>query len=210
MGTSNATKGIEFWQGKAFWNPGIPMGPSQCTSARIAILVDRATGPLISNSGILTKGRTQFVTLHLPDNSKITVINTYAPRASRDKAPLWKKISNAKFSADHTILGGDFNHLEEEDNKGGAGERRMHRKEAAAWHNLTLQYGLIDAWKLDSFRKMTKKAYTYDNGRKGTGSAVSRIDKFLVSQELEVRGGRIESAPSMRRISDHSPLIMTI
>jgi endonuclease/exonuclease/phosphatase family metal-dependent hydrolase len=57
---------------------------------------------------------------------------------------------------------------------------------------------------------MIQKAYTYDNGRAGTGSAVSRIDKFLVSQELEVRGGRIESAPSMRRISDHSPLVMTI
>jgi len=27
-GVSNATKGIEFWQGKAFWNPGIPVGTS--------------------------------------------------------------------------------------------------------------------------------------------------------------------------------------
>jgi len=172
--------------------------------------VDRAIAPLISDSGILTEGRTQFITLHLPDNSKITVINTYAPRTSRDRAPLWKKISDVDFSADHTILGGDFNHLEEEDCRGGAAERRMHRKEVAAWHNLTLQYGLIDAWKLDSFRKMTQKAYTYDNGKAGKGSTISRIDKFLVSQELEVRGGRIESAPSMRRISNHSPLIMTI
>jgi hypothetical protein len=61
----------------------------------------------------------------------MTVINTYAPRSSRDRAPLWKKISEAEFSTDHTILGGDFNHLEEEDNRGRAGERRMHRKEAA-------------------------------------------------------------------------------
>jgi hypothetical protein len=34
---------------------------------------------------------------------------------------------------------------------------------------------------LDSFRKMSKKEYTFDNGRKGQGSVVSRIDKFLVS-----------------------------
>jgi hypothetical protein len=73
------------------------------------------------------------------------VINTYALRTSRDRASLWKKISEANFSADHTILGGDFNHLEEEDCRGGAGERRMHRKEATAWHNLTIQYGIIDA-----------------------------------------------------------------
>jgi exonuclease III len=86
----------------------------------------------------------------------------------------------------------------------------MHRKEEVAWHNLTLQYGLMDAWNLNRFRKMTKKAFTFDNGRMGAGSAVSRIDKLLVSQEIKARGGRIKSAPSMRRISDHSPLIMMI
>jgi hypothetical protein len=138
------------------------------------------------------------------------MINTYAPCTSRDRAPLWKKISEVETFADHTILGGDFNHLEEKTGRGGIGERRLHKKEATTWHNLTLQYGLIDAWKLDSFRKMTKKAYTFDNGRTRVGSTVSRIDKILVSQELEARGGRIESAPSMRSIFDHSPLILTI
>ncbi|CAM6060392.1 unnamed protein product [Sphagnum tenellum] len=59
----------------------------------------------------------------------------------------------------------------------------MHRREAATWHHLTLQHGLLDAWTLDSFRKMSKKDYTFDNGRKGQGSAVSQIDKFLVPQE---------------------------
>jgi hypothetical protein len=57
---------------------------------------------------------------------------------------------------------------------------------------------------------MSKKEYTFDNGRKGQGSAVSRIDKFLVSQELDARGGRIETAPSMRKIFDHPPLVITI
>jgi hypothetical protein len=57
---------------------------------------------------------------------------------------------------------------------------------------------------------MSKKKYTFDNGRKGQGSAVSRIDKFLVSQGLDSRGGRIEAAPSIRKISDHSPLVLTI
>jgi endonuclease/exonuclease/phosphatase family metal-dependent hydrolase len=57
---------------------------------------------------------------------------------------------------------------------------------------------------------MSKKEFTFDNGRKGQGAAVSRIDKFLVSQELDSRGGRIEAAPSIRNISDHSPLVLTI
>jgi hypothetical protein len=94
--------------------------------------------------------------------------------------------------------------------RGKVGERRMHRREAASWHHLTLQYGLLDAWTLDNFKKMSKKEYTFDNGRKGQGSAVSKIDKFLVSQELDARGGRIEAAPSMRKNFDHSPLVITI
>ncbi len=108
------------------------------------------------------------------------------------------------------MLGGDFNHFEEEEARGRTGEKRMHRREAATWHHLTLQHSLLDAWTLDSFRKMLKKEYTFDNGRKGQGSATSRIDKFLVSQELDSKGGRIEAAPSIRKISDHSPLVITI
>jgi len=186
------------------------MGNSQRTSAGTTILVDRMTTPLIKEDEILTEGRVQYVTLHLPDSSELSIINTYAPRTSRDRAPLWKKISEANLTADHVIIGGDFNHLEEEEARGKAGERRMHRREAASWHHLTLQHGLIDTWTLDSFKKMSKKEYTFDNGRKGQGFVVSRIDKFLVSQELDSRGGRIEAAPSIRKISDHSPLVLTI
>jgi hypothetical protein len=57
---------------------------------------------------------------------------------------------------------------------------------------------------------MSKKEYTFDNGRKGQGSAVSRINKFLVSQDLDSKGGRIKAAPSIRKISDHSLLVLTI
>jgi len=57
---------------------------------------------------------------------------------------------------------------------------------------------------------MSKKEYTFDNGRNGQGSNVSRIDKFLVSQELDSRGGRIKAAPSIRKIFDHSLLMLTV
>jgi len=75
---------------------------------------------------------------------------------------------------------------------------------------MTLSYGLADAWRLDSFRKMSKKNFTFDNGRSGPQSAVSRIDKFMVSQGIEERGGRMEAAASIRKLSDHSLLTITI
>ncbi len=86
----------------------------------------------------------------------------------------------------------------------------MHKKEATSWHHMTLHYGLVDAWQLDNFRKMSKKEYTYDNGRSGARSAMSRIDKFLVSQDIDERGGRIETVTSIRKLSDHSPLISMV
>jgi exonuclease III len=85
----------------------------------------------------------------------------------------------------------------------------MHKREATAWHHLTLQYGLIDTWLLDNFRKMSAKEFTFD-GRSGTHSAVSFIDKFLVSQDLDLRGGTIEAAASIQKFSDHSPLVLSI
>jgi len=75
---------------------------------------------------------------------------------------------------------------------------------------MTLQYSLTDAWCSDSFKKMSKKAFTFNNGRLGANSAISRIDKFMVSQDLDSRGGRIESAITIRKFSDHSPLIISI
>jgi exonuclease III len=48
------------------------------------------------------------------------------------------------------------------------------------------------------------------NGRSGPRSVVSRIDKFLVTQELDSRRGKIEATPSERKMLDHSPLVMTI
>jgi hypothetical protein len=58
------------------------MGNSQRISTGIAILVDRMTAPLVKEDEIITKGRTQYLTLHLPDNTELSIINTYAPRAS--------------------------------------------------------------------------------------------------------------------------------
>jgi hypothetical protein len=75
---------------------------------------------------------------------------------------------------------------------------------------MTFRLGLSDAWELDSFHKLSKKTYTFDNGQQGPASVISRIDKFLVSQSVEERGGQIEASPLVRKLSDHSPFSITI
>jgi hypothetical protein len=209
-GIHNSAKGIEFWKGNSFWNKGIPMGRSQRTSASTAILVNKAIAPFIKEHGILIEGHAQIITLQSPDNGLLTIVNIYAPCSSNYRTPLWQRINLAKFASDHIILGGDFNHLEETDYRATSSEKQMHRREAASWHHMTLRSGLADAWRLDSFRKMSKKEYTYDNGRLGATSTVSQINKFMISQAIDERGGKIETTTSVRKLSDHSSLIITV
>jgi exonuclease III len=123
---------------------------------------------------------------------------------------MWKRLSEAGFLADHVILGRGFNHSEETNRRGSVGDRQMRRREVATWHHMTFHYSLSNAWKLDSFRKMTPKKFTFDNGRIGPKLAISRINKFLFSQKLDTRGGRIKAATSVQKLSDHSPLVLTI
>jgi hypothetical protein len=103
----------------------------------------------------------------------MTIINIYVAYSSNKRTSMWKQLNEANLVADHFILGGDFNHWEETKHGGVAGKCRMHRREAAAWHHLTLQYGLMDTWKLESFLNMSAKEFTFTNGRSCTCLAVS-------------------------------------
>jgi hypothetical protein len=165
------------------------MGRSQRISVGTAILVDKTISLLIMDHGTLVEGRAQFITLQPPGEGSLTIINIYASLHSTDQAQLWQKVSEANFNADHVILEGDFNHQEAMDCRGTVGLRQMNRRESSSWHLMTLKYGLFDAWRLDNFRKLSKKEFTFDNGRLGASSAMSKIDKFLVSQSVEERGG---------------------
>jgi len=131
-GTRSVGKGIEYWKGGSFWNPRIPMGPSQRMSASTAILVDRRTTPLVVDNGILMEGRAQFIKLQVAGSGMLTIVNVYAAQTSRNRALLWKAISRAEFDSNNTIIGGDFNHQEETSCRGIAGGRKMHRREATS------------------------------------------------------------------------------
>jgi hypothetical protein len=180
LDSRNPVRGVEFWKGEAFWNKGIPMGRSQRLGADTAILMDKNIAPFMVDHGILDSGRAQYVTLQPPGEGSLTIINVYAPTLSTDRAHLWSKVESANLASDHYILGGDLNHQEpKEANSSNARQRT--RRETSAWHAMTLRLGLSDAWVLDSFHKLSKKTFTYDNGQQGPSSVLTRIDKFLVS-----------------------------
>jgi len=174
------------------------------------ILSDKTVAPFIIDHGILDAGRAQFITLQPPGEGALTIINVYVPNLFRDHAQLWQKVSQANLIADHFIMGGDFNHQEPSEASNSSGTRQLSRRETSAWHHMTLKYGLSDAWKLDNFHKLTKKAFTFDNDQQGSSYALSRIDKFLISQSVEEKGGRIVVSASVKKLTDHSPLTISI
>ncbi len=85
--------------------------------------MDKAIASLISTNGTLLEGRVQYITLQLPNNGLLAIINIYAARSSKERALVWKKLSEANFVVDHVILGGDFNHFEETNRRGITWER---------------------------------------------------------------------------------------
>jgi hypothetical protein len=146
-------------------------------STGTSILVDKSFAPQITSNDILFDDRAQFITLKLSDNGNLIIVNT-----SKERTLMWKRLNKASFDTAHIIIGGDFNHLKETDRRGKVGAQFMMRREATSWHHMMLQFGLVpNVWKLDSFRKMSKKKYTFDNGRSRVRSTFAHIDKFLIS-----------------------------
>jgi hypothetical protein len=57
---------------------------------------------------------------------------------------------------------------------------------------------------------MSAKEFTFDNERSGAHLVVLRINKFLVSQDLDYRGTRIKAATLIQKFMDHFPLVLSI
>lgn len=78
----------------------------------------------MKDHNILSEGKAQYIMLQSPDGGTLTIISIYASNSSNDRAPLWRKLSQAGLVSDHFIVGGDFNHSETKDRKEASGERR--------------------------------------------------------------------------------------
>jgi exonuclease III len=119
---SNSTKGIQFLNGASFWNYDILMGRSQKMSAGTSILIDKSLASVINANDIFKKSKAQFITLQIPGNGNLTIINVYAACFSNERASMWKRLSETNLTTDHFILGGDFNHWEKTKHKGVVGK----------------------------------------------------------------------------------------
>ncbi len=109
----------------------------------------------------------------------------------------------------HWVSTGDFNMSKDVDQTNSVGNKFMRQREVAIQLHMTISLGLQDAWLLDSFKTMSKKSFTYDNGWEGANATLTRLNKFYTYQLCKL-GGRIGVLVSLNKIFDHSLITLWI
>jgi hypothetical protein len=104
---------------------------------------------LHTSNSILLEGRAQFITLKLSNNINLTIVNIYVAHTFNEWALMWKQLNEASFDTAHVIIGGDFNHLEEMDQRGKC-KRTLHAEkrggllapyDTLVWASICLEAG---------------------------------------------------------------------
>ena len=171
------------WSGRCFWSPAIGR-----QGGVITFISDRFNCEVISwrkdyNGRILS-------ILLLCGNTKINVVNIYAPTNLTERKPFFDSLHEFFFPADFLVIGGDFKCYEHEMDKLGGN----------IWiadylTDFCSSFGLINCW-----RKLHPRSreLTWFNSDFSIGL---RLDKFFVSKSL--RDNLLSSSISPCCLSDH-------
>ncbi|XP_058775266.1 uncharacterized protein LOC131649524 [Vicia villosa] len=129
------------------------------------------------------------------------VVNVYSSCDMNKKKALWDKLLDLKkvFNDGEWIIGGDFNAVKNGRERRGRAVGVL-KKEVELFTEFILMRGLVDI-------PCKEKKYTWFGG---DGKAMSRIDRFLLSNVVVNRWDVIGQMVGDRDISDHCPIwVMT-
>eukprot|EP00249_Psilotum_nudum_P012276 c23690_g1_i1 orf=256-672(+) len=127
------------------------------------------------------------------------VFNVYAPNNYVEREEMWgrleKRLEDGKY-----VLMGDFNMVEqEEDRRGGLGSG-MHGTEKEAWEKLKWKVGLVDKSMEDT------RIMSWSNGRV-VGRIEARLDRIYLSQGGNWMVGNLICNMDLGEVlSDHKPV----
>jgi endonuclease/exonuclease/phosphatase family metal-dependent hydrolase len=163
------------------------------------------------NTGIIVPGRAQYITFQLAPTYTLGVLNIYAYNLTTSRTKLWRQIREYPLPEAHWVCGGDFNMIESiQDKKGGLPTTNVSRNELAAWTRLLTHLGFADVHRLDDFTRLSPKNFTWDNREAGANAIMTRIDRFYVSGQALDNGGSYGILPTIRHLSDHSPILLCL
>lgn len=134
------------------------------------------------------------------DDSLCCFLNIYAPCDRTGKRQLWNKVKELRndIASDLWCVAGDFNAVRSSEERRGPGAAsQLHRLESEDFNDFIDDMELVDIPLLG--RKFT---WVRPNGRQ-----MSRLDRFLISQEWLTKWPGFVQNVLPRDISDHCPLL---
>ena len=187
------------WQ--HFWLPAF--GPND-TQGGLCIAVSHIWASRVSMSGALANKRAQYVVFQIGE-IKWGLLNLYAPNSEAARSRFWTEILSQIPQIDHWALVGDFNMLEDVQDRQGGSLRIISGAEFREWERLCMSLGLVDLWSVQSFSRLPESLSFSRSDRRIAGVNLSRLDRFYGDAFMWNRGGQLGIIPGCS-FSDHSPL----
>ena len=162
----------------------------------------------ILDQGVIVQGRAQWMVLQW-GQVRVGLLNIYAPNHASARAVFWEQILAALPRVDSWCVGGDFNMIEDVQDRRGGSLTTVHGAELAAWERLCLALHIEDAWHHPSFSRRADSLLFSRSDRRVGGMNMSRIDRFYVSGPVGDWGGHI-GIHAGTCFSDHSPVMVVV
>ena len=106
---------------------------------------------------------------------------------------------------DHWASVGDFNMLEDVQDRQGGSSRIISGSQFREWEKLCMSLQLVDLWSVQSFNRIPESLSFSRSDRRLAGVNLSRLDRFYGDVFMWTRGGQLGILPGFS-FSDHSPL----
>ncbi|GKV23017.1 hypothetical protein SLEP1_g32806 [Rubroshorea leprosula] len=130
------------------------------------------------------------------DQTPVYIVNVYSPCLLAGKKALWEELLNLINSRKgNRCLGGDFNAVRSVDERAGSNGVS---KEMEEFDSFIQDAGLVDL-------PLTGRKYTWYNSN---GLYMSRLDRFLFSEDWLMKWGDIRQWGLKRTVSDHCPILI--
>lgn len=182
------------WKGQSFWDLG-------SRNARgTAILIKETDKIQVIDHFIGNTGRLSKITCKT-DTLKLNIINVYCPKNSTERAHFIPSIKDHLSDDCPTIIGGDFNFIEDT-HLDQSGNYRQKSKNAIKAMDMVKSAGCL----MDPFRHKhpTKFAFT----RMGPNQPQTRLDRFYISTSLLDKRVQIFHEPPI--LSDHGAVVLEL
>ena len=133
-------------------------------------------------------GRGCFIEGHVVDirikhrYGHLGILNIYAPNPTSNlRKKFWLQLVDKKLGAELWIIGGDFNMVEQQEDRSGNANGTVQGVEKDAWDKFCLAYNVIDCWNAPNFQMQKEKSLLYSRvGGSVHGKTMSRLDRWYL------------------------------